>query len=138
MNNPLVQRAQYYLNESNRLTEELGTQIEYSRLLEAVLEEILTEEEILELREGILKKIGKGLKNAATMATIAGACTLGSGCGSKPVEPQKTSQVVHAGAEGEIDPSQPARKVVQKTKAKVQDNRTDRERHPTAGPAGEL
>ena len=135
MNNPLVQRAQYYLNESNRLTEELGTQIEYSRLLEAVLEEILTEEEILEVRKGILSRIGKTVKNAATMATMMGACTLGSGCGSKPVEPQKTS-VVHAGAEGEIDPSQPARtKVVQKAKV---DNRTDKEKYPRAGPVGEL
>jgi len=139
MNNPLVQRAQYYLNESNRLTEELNTQIEYSRLLEAVLEEILTEEEILELREGIMSKIGKGLKTAAAAAAIAGACTLGSGCGSKPVEPQKTSQVVHAGAEGQPDligAQTPAAKV--KAKAKVQDTRTDKQKYPTAGPEGEI
>ena len=85
MNNPLVQRAQYYLNESDRLNEQLKAQHEYSRLLEAVLEEILTEEEILEVRKGILSKIGTGL--------VTGACMLGSGCDSKPVEPEKTSQV---------------------------------------------
>ena len=133
MNNPLVQRAQYYLNESDRLTEELNTQIEYSRLLEAVLEEILTEEEILEVRKGILSKIGKGLAGLA----VAGACTLGSGCGSKPVEQQRTSQ--GAGAEGQgdlIGAKEPAKaKVVQKAKV---DNRTDKEKFPRAGPVGEI
>ena len=51
MNIPLAQKAQYYLNESNRLNEELAAHQEYSRLLEAVLEELLTEEQILQLRE---------------------------------------------------------------------------------------
>jgi len=51
MNNPLVQRAQYYLNESHRLTEELNTQIEYSRLLEAVLEELVGTENFLAILE---------------------------------------------------------------------------------------
>ena len=37
MNNSFTQKAQYYLNESNRLTEELNAEIEYSAVLEAVL-----------------------------------------------------------------------------------------------------
>jgi len=138
MNNPLVQRAQYYLNESNRLTEELGTQIEYSRLLEAVLEEILTEEQIMQLREKILGNLVKAAGRGLAGLALTTACTLGSGCGSKPVEPQKTSQ--GAGAEGQADligAKTPAAKV----KAKAQDNRTnrtDKQKNPTAGPEGEI
>jgi len=51
MNNPLVQRAQYYLNESHRLTEELNTEIEYSAVLEAVLEELIGTEDFLKIME---------------------------------------------------------------------------------------
>ena len=138
MNNPLVQRAQYYLNESNRLTEELGTQIEYSRLLEAVLEEILTEEQILQLREKILGNLVKAAGRGLAGLALTTACTLGSGCGSKPVEQQRTSQ--GAGAEGQADligAKEPAKaKVVQKAKAK--DTRTDKQKYPTAGPEGEI
>jgi hypothetical protein len=134
MNIPLAQKAQYYLNESNRLTEELAAHQEYSRLLEAVLEELLTEEQILQLREGIMSKIGKGLAGLA----VAGACTLGSGCGSKPVEPQKTSQVMGAGAEGQADLIGAKDSAKVKAKVKVQDNRTDKQKYPTAGPEGQL
>ena len=81
-----------------------------------------------------MSKLGK----AAAMATIAGACTLGSGCGSKPVEPQKTSQVMGAGAEGQADliGAKDSAKVVQK--AKVKDTRTDKQKYPTAGAEGQL
>ena len=49
MNNPLAQKAQYYLNESSRLSEELNTEIEYSAVLEAVLEELVGTENFLKL-----------------------------------------------------------------------------------------
>ena len=49
MNNPLAQQAQYYLNESSRLSEELNTEIEYSAVLEAVLEELVGTENFLKL-----------------------------------------------------------------------------------------
>jgi len=51
MNNPLAQRAQYYLNESDRLSEELNTEIEYSAVLEAVLEELVGTEIFLKIVE---------------------------------------------------------------------------------------
>jgi ribulose bisphosphate carboxylase small subunit len=37
MNNPLAQKAQYYLNESHRLSEELKNETQYSELLENIL-----------------------------------------------------------------------------------------------------
>ena len=51
MNNSFTQKAQYYLNESNRLTEELDTQIQYSAVLEAVLEELVGTENFLAMIE---------------------------------------------------------------------------------------
>jgi len=51
MNNPLAQKAQYYLNESHRLNEELKTEQEYSDLLENVLFELLGEEDFTKLFE---------------------------------------------------------------------------------------
>ena len=51
MNNPLLEKAKYYLNESNRLTEELDNQIEYSDVLEAVLEELVGTENLLAILE---------------------------------------------------------------------------------------
>ena len=51
MNNPLLEKAQYYLNESNRLTEELDTQIQYSAVLEGVLEELVGTENFLAIME---------------------------------------------------------------------------------------
>jgi len=51
MNNPLAQQAQYYLNESSRLSEELNTEIEYSAVLEAVLEELVGTENFLKIME---------------------------------------------------------------------------------------
>lgn len=51
MNNSFTQKAQYYLNESNRLTEELDNQIQYSDVLEAVLEELVGTENFLAMIE---------------------------------------------------------------------------------------
>jgi hypothetical protein len=48
MNNPIVQKYQYYLNESNRLAEELKAEQEYIELLE----------ELISILEG--KKYGDG------------------------------------------------------------------------------
>ena len=53
MNNPLAQKAQYYLNESNRLNEELKTEQEYSELLENILVELIGEEAFYELFEDV-------------------------------------------------------------------------------------
>jgi len=44
MNNPLAQKYNYYLNESNRLSEELQNETEYSELLENILVELIGEE----------------------------------------------------------------------------------------------
>ena len=44
MNNPLAQKYNYYLNESNRLSEELQNETEYSELLENILIELIGEE----------------------------------------------------------------------------------------------
>ena len=58
MNNSFTQKAQYYLNESNRLTEELDTQIQYSAVLEAVLEELVGTENFLKIMESYVPKPG--------------------------------------------------------------------------------
>jgi hypothetical protein len=55
MNNPLAQKAQYYLNESNRLNEELQAEEAYSELLENVLFELLGEEDFTKLFEYVMK-----------------------------------------------------------------------------------
>lgn len=41
MNNPLAQKYNYYLNESNRLSEELQNEVEYVSLLESLIFEAL-------------------------------------------------------------------------------------------------
>ena len=53
MNNPLVQKAQYYLNEAHRLNEELKNETEYSELLENILVELIGEEEFYGLFEDL-------------------------------------------------------------------------------------
>ena len=58
MNNSFTQKAQHYLNESYRLTEELDSQIEYSGILEAVLEELVGTEDFLEIMEYYLPRKG--------------------------------------------------------------------------------
>ena len=56
MNNPLVQKAQYYLNEAHRLNEELKNETEYSELLENILVELIGEEAFYGLFEDLLTK----------------------------------------------------------------------------------
>ena len=58
MNNPLAQRAQYYLNESDRLSEELNSEVEYSAVLEEVLEELVGTENFLKIMEFYMPKLG--------------------------------------------------------------------------------
>ena len=53
MNNPLVQKAQYYLNEAHRLNEELKNETEYSELLENILVELIGEEAFYGLFEDL-------------------------------------------------------------------------------------
>ena len=55
MNNPLAQKAQYYLNESHRLSEELQAEEAYSELLENVLFKLLGEEDFTKLFEYVMK-----------------------------------------------------------------------------------
>jgi hypothetical protein len=55
MNNPLAQKYNYYLNESNRLNEELKTEESYSELLENVLFDILGEEDFTKLFEYVMR-----------------------------------------------------------------------------------
>ena len=55
MNNPLAQKAQYYLNESHRLSEELKSEEAYSELLENVLFELLGEEDFTKLFEYVMQ-----------------------------------------------------------------------------------
>lgn len=58
MNNPLSQKAQYYLNESDRLSEELNSEVEYSAVLEAVLEELVGTENFLKIMENYIPALG--------------------------------------------------------------------------------
>ena len=109
MNNaPLAQKYQYYLNESHRLNEELKVQKEYTQVLENVLTQILTEEQICTIHESLGKKIGA--------AALSAVCALGvGGCNKKstidspvkPVtqEPIKLRPGVHAGVEGDMEAS---------------------------------
>ena len=53
MNNPLAQKYNYYLNESNRLSEELQNETEYSELLENILIELIGEEAFYGLFEDL-------------------------------------------------------------------------------------
>jgi hypothetical protein len=53
MNNLLAQKAQYYLNESHRLSEELQNETEYSELLENILVELIGEEAFYGLFEDL-------------------------------------------------------------------------------------
>ena len=53
MNNPLAQKYNYYLNESNRLSEELQNEVEYSELLENILVELIGEEAFYRLFEDV-------------------------------------------------------------------------------------
>lgn len=53
MNNPLVQKYNYYLNESHRLSEELQNEVEYSELLENILVELIGEEAFYGLFEDL-------------------------------------------------------------------------------------
>ena len=71
MNNPLVQKAQYYLNETHRLNEELKNETEYSELLENILVELIGEEAFYGLFEDLQtserKKEMSNLKRAAIL-----------------------------------------------------------------------
>ena len=58
MNNFLAQKAQYYLNESEKLSEELKLEREYRELLENILIGALTEEQVCQIKEGLMKKLG--------------------------------------------------------------------------------
>lgn len=55
MNNQLAQKYQYYLNECFDLNEKLLFEKKYTNLLENIILNILTEEEITSLDEGWLK-----------------------------------------------------------------------------------
>ena len=59
-NNPFTQKAQYYLNESHRLNEELSAELEYNALLEEIL--------ILALNEGVLTGLATALAPGAARA----------------------------------------------------------------------
>ena len=90
MNNFLAQKAQYYLNESEKLSEELKLEREYRELLENILIGALTEEQICEIRQGLMKRLGA--------AALAGSCLLGTACGKAP-----KPTPVYAGVEGQKD-----------------------------------
>jgi hypothetical protein len=72
MNNPLAQKYNYYLNESHRLSEELKNEQEYSELLENILLELLSEEQLNELfrKEGPVKNPAQVAKRLSQMAQI--------------------------------------------------------------------
>jgi len=85
MNNPLLEKAKYYLNESNRLSEELNSQVEYSAVLEAVLEELVGTEDFLAIMEvysnpgsieyrkgGLLRSNKPGTNNIANVTKRVG------------------------------------------------------------------
>lgn len=88
MNNPLAQKAQYYLNESHRLSEELKAQQEYSELLESILTDLLNDEQ---LDESIRKKLGAALLAAGIGAGLGGAAGGAAGSAEHAFkEPPKT------------------------------------------------
>jgi len=124
MNNPLAQKAQYYLNESYRLSEELKLEREYRELLENILIGSLTEEQVCQIKESLRKTLGA--------VALAGSCLLGTACGK--VAPQAHSG---AGVEGELPGithvekgGQKATKAAPKAKASA--------KIPGAGVEGEL
>ena len=56
MNNQLAQKAQYYLNESHRLSEELQNEVEYVSLLESLIFEALFNKKTLaDIAKGAVK-----------------------------------------------------------------------------------
>ena len=88
MNNPLAQKAQYYLNESHRLSEELKAQQEYSELLESILTDLLNDEQ---LDESIKKKLGAALLAAGVGAGLGAAAGGAAGSAEHAFkEPPKT------------------------------------------------
>lgn len=73
MNNQLAQKYQYYLNESNRLSEELKSEQEYSELLENILVNLLNSEQLDEnLKKNLLASLaglGMGFSGGATVGS---------------------------------------------------------------------
>jgi hypothetical protein len=124
----LAKKYNYYLNESNRLNEELNTEIQYRQFLENVIVETLNEEQICELRD-LLKKAGA--------AVVAGSCLLGAGGCGKHEAPKPAP--VHAGVEGQLDLIQkPGAKQKQEAKPGAKQGAKPTTRIPGAGVEGEL
>ena len=76
-NNPLAQKAQYYLNESHRLSEELKSEEAYSELLENILFKLLGEEDFTKLFEYVMQG------------------TITHGPDGKSRSPQRSKQIAH-------------------------------------------
>ena len=72
-NNPFAHKAQYYLNESHRLNEELSAELEYNALLEEIL--------ILALNEGFGAAALTALAPGAARLAGAGARRIGQASG---------------------------------------------------------
>ena len=127
MNNFLAQKAQYYLNESEKLSEELKLEREYRELLENILIGALTEEQVCQIKEGLMKKLGA--------AALAGSCLLGTACGKAPEAPKPTP--VHAGVQGQDDLLQQKPKAAPKAAQKAA-QKTPSKKIPGAGAEGEI
>lgn len=100
MNNPLAQKYNYYLNESYRLSEELKNEVEYSELLENILLQILSEEELTELvRPENIKNPERYGKRIGQLAAIAADRTVSQKPGA--VEAKKALQAKGVGTDND-------------------------------------
>ena len=91
MDNHLNQKYQYYLNESNRLSEQLKNEKEYSKILENVLKNFMTEEELSEIaRPETIKNPQQYAKRIGQIAAIAANRTVTQRSGA--VEAKKALQ----------------------------------------------
>ena len=138
MNNQLAQKAQYYLNESYRLSEELKLEREYRELLENILIGSLTEEQVCQIKEGLMKTLGA--------VALAGSCLLGTACGQAPqakahsgagVEGEKLPGITHVEKGGQNAPKA-APKAAQKAAQKAAPKAAPKVNTTGAGVEGEL
>lgn len=91
MDNHFNQKYQYYLHESNRLSEELKNEKEYSKILENVLRNFMTEEELSEIaRPEKIKNPQQYAKRIGQIAAIAADRTVSQKPGA--VEAKKALQ----------------------------------------------
>lgn len=100
MDNHFNQKYQYYLNESHRLYEELKNEKEYSKILENLLANFMTEEELSEIaRPETIKNPERYAKRIGQLAAIAADRTVSQKPGA--VEAKKALQSKGVGTDND-------------------------------------